>query len=129
MTRIVVANRGEIAVRILRAVDDLGFEGVSVYADDDTAALHVMRADHSVALPGTGPAAYLDADAIIAAARAAGADAIHPGYGFLSENADFARAVADADLTFIGPPPSVLRALGNKATARTLAEAAGVPVP
>jgi len=126
--KILIANRGEIAVRIMRAVHALGAQAVAVYPPDDRAALHVLRADAAVPLPGQGAAAYLDAAAIVAAARAAGCAAIHPGYGFLSENADLAQRCMDAGVAFIGPPPDTLRLLGDKARARAFAAAHGVAV-
>ena len=100
--RILIANRGEIAIRIARAEADLGIGSVAIHAEDDAASLHVPAADQAVALKGAGPRAYLDIDAVVAAARAAGCDAVHPGYGFLSENAAFARACAKAKIAFIG---------------------------
>ncbi|GAB93143.1 acetyl-CoA carboxylase family protein [Gordonia rhizosphera] len=128
MGRIIVANRGEIAVRVLRAIGEAGEESVAVYARDDSGAAHVNRADASIELPGNGPAAYLDIGAVIAAAVASGADALHPGYGFLSENAALARATRDAGVEFIGPSPEVLETLGDKTAARALAEKCGIPV-
>src|SRR6478735_7028194 len=101
--RLLVANRGEIAVRILRAAAELGIETVAVFSEDDAASLHIHRADQAYPLRGTGAAAYLDGAQIVAAARERGCDAIHPGYGFLSENAGFAQSCADAGITFVGP--------------------------
>ncbi|WP_026917769.1 acetyl-CoA carboxylase family protein [Gordonia shandongensis] len=125
---LLIANRGEIALRIIATARDLGIETVAVYATDDAAAPHVAAADRSVALPGAGPAGYLDGAAVIAAARAAGADTVHPGYGFLSENADFARACADAGLVFAGPGPDVLGRFGDKQAARAAARDLGLEV-
>jgi acetyl/propionyl-CoA carboxylase alpha subunit/acetyl-CoA carboxylase carboxyltransferase component len=126
--RLLVANRGEIAVRIIRAAADLGIGTVAVYSEDDAGGLHVRRSDEARALSGRGPAAYLDTGQIIAVATDAGCDAIHPGYGFLSESAMFARGSADAGLVFIGPRPDVLELFGDKARARAFAADLGVPV-
>jgi acetyl/propionyl-CoA carboxylase alpha subunit/acetyl-CoA carboxylase carboxyltransferase component len=125
---ILIANRGEIAIRVARAASDLGARAVMVFAGNDGASLHVKAGDAAVALPGAGARAYLDIEAMIEAARSSGCDAVHPGYGFLSESAAFARACLAAGLTFIGPSPEALEALGDKARARTLAIRAGVPV-
>lgn len=126
--RILIANRGEIAVRLVRALRDLGIESVAVHAKDDANALHVQLADTAIALGTTGPSAYLDIAALIAIAREQGCDAVHPGYGFLSERSDFAQACAEAGLRFIGPTPEQLALFGDKARARALAEQCDVPV-
>jgi acetyl-CoA carboxylase biotin carboxylase subunit len=127
--RVLIANRGEIAVRIIRACRERDLETVAVYSAADAAARHVREADQAVAI-GPAPArdSYLDADTIIAAARRTGADAIHPGYGFLSERAPFARACEQAGVVFVGPPASALEKMGSKIGARRLMEAAGVPI-
>jgi acetyl/propionyl-CoA carboxylase alpha subunit len=125
---ILIANRGEIAIRVARAAADLGIRTVAVYSDDDSGSLHVQIADESRALGANGPAAYLDIARMIAAAQAAKCEAIHPGYGFLSENADFARACAAAGVVFIGPSPEGLSVFGDKARARALADRFGVPI-
>jgi acetyl/propionyl-CoA carboxylase alpha subunit len=126
ITRVLVANRGEIARRVFATCRRLGLGTVAVYTDPDAAAPHVAEADARIRLPKTND--YLNADAIIAAARAAGADAVHPGYGFLSENAEFAAAVQEAGLTWVGPPVDAVRAMGSKIEAKKLMAAAGVPV-
>ena len=126
--KILIANRGEIAIRILRAAQDLGIQTVSVYARDDVGALHSTLADEAAALDATGPAAYLDIHTLIGVARQKGCQAVHPGYGFLSERADFAQACADAGLVFIGPTPAQLALFGDKARARQLAAEHGVPL-
>ncbi len=128
MRTLLIANRGEIAVRILHTAAELGLRSVAVFADDDAEALHVRRADRAVRLPGSGAAAYLDLDALLAAAVGAGCDAVHPGYGFLSERAEFARRVRAAGLVFVGPSPETLAQLGDKLQARALAARCGVPV-
>ncbi|HEU4918443.1 MAG TPA: biotin carboxylase N-terminal domain-containing protein, partial [Candidatus Limnocylindrales bacterium] len=127
--RALVANRGEIAVRIIRACRELGIESVAVFSDADRRAAHVRMADQAVRL-GPAPAAdsYLRADLVIEAAQRTGAEAIHPGYGFLSERASFAEAVEAAGLVFIGPSPAAIARVGDKLAARRLAIAAGVPV-
>jgi pyruvate carboxylase len=128
ISKLLIANRGEIAVRIQRAAAALDIVTVAIYSEDDAQGLHVFRADHAHALTGAGAAAYLDMAQVIAAARTTGCDAVHPGYGFLSENAAFARACEDAGLTFIGPRADVLEKLGDKVNARNIAKANGVPV-
>jgi len=129
LTKVLVANRGEIAVRVIRAAKDAGLASVAVYADPDRDAPFVRLADEAFALGGsTAGETYLDIEKVIAAAKQAGADGIHPGYGFLSENADFAQAVIDAGITWIGPSPQSIRDLGDKVTARHIAMRAGAPL-
>ena len=128
ISALLIANRGEIAIRIARAAMDLGIRAVAVYARDDAENLHTRLADDAHALPGDGAAAYLDAEAIIAIAKEQGCDAIHPGYGFLAERADFARACGAAGLTFVGPGADHLDLFGDKARARAAAQTADVPV-
>jgi len=125
---VLVANRGEIALRIVRAAAELGLRSVAVYAEDDAGGLAVRRADEARPLPGAGPRAYLDAEQLVAAARETGCALVHPGYGFLSERADFARACAGAGLVFVGPSPEALEELGDKTRARRLAARLGIPV-
>ncbi|BCZ25383.1 carboxyl transferase domain-containing protein [Mycobacterium senriense] len=125
---LLVANRGEIALRIIRTAIELGMRTVAVYAEDDADSPHVHAADEAIGLPGGGPRAYLDQAAVLAAAKSSGASLIHPGYGFLSENAEFADACAAGGYTFVGPDARVLELLGNKTSARGAAMAAGVPV-
>jgi 3-methylcrotonyl-CoA carboxylase alpha subunit/geranyl-CoA carboxylase alpha subunit len=128
MKRLLIANRGEIARRVIRTAHAMGIQTVAVYADPDRDALHVREASTAFALGGTTSAeSYLRAERLIEAARATGADAVHPGYGFLSENADFAQAVIDAGLIWVGPPPAAIRALGSKSAAKALAISQGVP--
>lgn len=126
--RILIANRGEIAIRIARACAELDITSLAIFAEDDASSLHVRKADHSHALKGRGVAAYLDGAQILRIAAETGCDAIHPGYGFLAENAQFARACADAGICFIGPASEVLQQLGDKAQARALAMHLHVPV-
>ena len=128
ITRLLIANRGEIAIRILRAAQELGITAVAVFSEDDGTALHRRLADEAVSLKGVGPRAYLDIDAVVAAALNAKCDAVHPGYGFLAENPAFARACAKAGLTFVGPDAETLELFGDKARARDLAASLGVPV-
>ena len=129
ITRLLVANRGEIARRVFATCRRLGIATVAVASDPDADAPHAREADLTVRLAGTAPTdTYLRGDLIVAAARAAGADAVHPGYGFLSENAEFAAAVIDAGLTWVGPPPKAIAAMGSKLEAKALLAQAGVPM-
>ncbi|MGA4632314.1 carboxyl transferase domain-containing protein [Pseudomonas solani] len=128
ITRLLIANRGEIAIRIARAAAELGIPSVAVFAEDDAASLHLRKADQAVALKGRGAAAYLDMQQLLDAALANGCDAVHPGYGFLSENAAFARLCEGAGVRFIGPAADALDTFGDKARARELAQRCGVPL-
>ena len=129
MKRVLIANRGEIAIRVIRACKDHGLESVAVYSDEDRNSLHASMADVAYSLKGlTAAQTYLNIEKIIKVAKESGADAVHPGYGFLSENAEFAEAVSAAGLTWIGPPPEAIRALGDKVSARKIAAKAGAPL-
>ncbi|NJN84826.1 MAG: hypothetical protein HC802_22740, partial [Caldilineaceae bacterium] len=127
LRKILVANRGEIAVRILRACREMGISTVAVYSDADTYSLHTTLADEAVHIGAAPPAeSYLNGDRLVDAALRTACDAVHPGYGFLSESADFAAQVIGADLTWIGPSPEVMRSLGDKISARTIMAATGL---
>src|SRR6202163_5031027 len=126
--KLLIANRGEIAIRIARAAGEAGLATVAIYPADDALSLHVRTADASHEIPGRGARAYLDIEAVIAAAKATGCDALHPGYGFLSENALLARRCAEQGIVFVGPSPEALHLFRDKGKAKTLARRVGVPV-
>ena len=129
LRRLLIANRGEIAIRIMRACREMDIESVAVYSDADADAPHVLAADRAVRIGPPAPSeSYLSIPAVIDAARSTGSDAVHPGYGFLSENASFARACEEAGLVFVGPPADVIERMGSKIAARELMQAAQVPV-
>lgn len=128
ISKILIANRGEIALRLVRACAEVGIKSVAVYSEVDRTSLHVRAADEAYPIgPAPSRDSYLRSDKLIEVARKSGADAVHPGFGFLAENADFAQAVMDAGLVWIGPPPSAMRLLGDKISARHTAQGAGVP--
>src|SRR5215831_9454490 len=128
LKKLLIANRGEIAIRIAQAAAELSIATVGLYSEDDATSLHIRRVDAAIALKGKGAAAYLDIAGVVAAAKKAGCDAVHPGYGFLSENALFAEACAAANISFVGPTPEQLKLFGDKARARAQAQKCKVPV-
>ena len=126
--KLLIANRGEIAIRIARAAGDAGLATVAIYSADDAQSAHVGAADAACEIPGRGARAYLDIEAVISAARATECDAVHPGYGFLSENATLARRCIEESIVFVGPSPEALELFGDKAQAKALAKQCGVPI-
>ena len=126
--KLLIANRGEIAIRIARAAGDAGLATVAIHSADDAQSLHVRAADAACEIPGRGARAYLDIEAVIAAAKATGCEAVHPGYGFLSENATLARRCIEESIVFVGPSPEALDLFGDKARAKALAKQCGVPI-
>src|SRR5215212_8061943 len=126
--KLLIANRGEIAIRIARAAGDAGLATVAIHSADDAQSMHVRAADAAHEIPGRGARAYLDIEAVVAAAKATGCDALHPGYGFLSENTLLARRCAEEGVTFVGPSPEALDLFGDKAKAKALAKETGVPI-
>src|SRR6478735_12090517 len=127
-SKLLIANRGEIAIRIARAAGETGLATVAIYPTDDALSLHVRSAGAAQEIPGRGARAYLDIEAVVAAAKATGCDALHPGYGFLSENTALARRCAEEGITFVGPSPAALDLFGDKAKAKALAKSCGVPI-
>src|SRR3954463_15679563 len=129
ISKVLIANRGEIALRVILACKEMGLKTVAVHSEADRDALHVRYADDDVCIgPAASRQSYLNVSSIIAAAEITGADAIHPGYGFLAENANFAEIIGECQLTFIGPTPEAIRLMGNKAVARDTAKKAGIPI-